>query len=44
MKDIQHNLELIDSHGKRADAILKGMLHHSRASTGKKEPVDPINL
>lgn len=40
MKDIQHNLELIDSHGKRADAIVKGMLHHSRASTGKKEPVD----
>jgi signal transduction histidine kinase len=27
-------------HGKRADAIVKGMLQHSRASTGKKEPTD----
>ena len=27
-------------HGKRADAIVKGMLQHSRASTGEKEPTD----
>ncbi len=25
---------------KRADAIVKGMLQHSRASTGQKEPTD----
>ncbi len=40
MEDIRQNLELITSHGKRADAIVKGMLQHSRASTGQKEPVD----
>ena len=33
----------INHHGKRADAIVKGMLQHSRTSTGKKEPTD-INL
>ncbi len=27
-------------HGKRADAIVKGMLQHSRTSNGKKEPTD----
>src|SRR4030095_8596545 len=27
-------------HGKRADAIVKGMLQHSRSSTGQKEPTD----
>src|SRR5213078_733197 len=27
-------------HGKRADAIVKGMLQHSRSSSGQKEPVD----
>ncbi|MHA6279659.1 two-component regulator propeller domain-containing protein [Salinimicrobium sp. CAU 1759] len=40
MEDIRQNLELITSHGKRADAIVKGMLQHSRSSTGQKEPVD----
>jgi len=34
------NEEKILHHGKRADAIVKGMLQHSRASTGKKEPTD----
>ena len=34
------NLAKINHHGKRADAIVKGMLQHSRASTGKKEPTD----
>ena len=38
--DIDQNLEKINHHGKRADAIVKGMLQHSRASTGKKEPTD----
>jgi len=35
--DIKDNEEKIIHHGKRADAIVKGMLQHSRASTGKKE-------
>jgi signal transduction histidine kinase len=38
--DVKQNLEKILYHGKRADAIVKGMLQHSRASTGKKEPTD----
>ena len=36
-KDIADNEEKINHHGKRADAIVKGMLQHSRTSTGKKE-------
>jgi two-component system, NtrC family, sensor kinase len=36
--DIKQNLEKINHHGKRADAIVKGMLQHSRSSGGKKEP------
>ena len=31
------NEEKINQHGKRADAIVKGMLLHSRSSSGKKE-------
>jgi signal transduction histidine kinase len=38
--DIRDNNLKINHHGKRADAIVKGMLQHSRASTGKKEPTD----
>jgi signal transduction histidine kinase len=38
--DIKQNLEKITHHGKRADAIVKGMLQHSRASSGIKEPTD----
>jgi signal transduction histidine kinase len=38
--DLQRNLAKINYHGKRADAIVKGMLQHSRTSTGKKEPAD----
>jgi two-component system, NtrC family, sensor kinase len=41
--DIRQNLEKITHHGKRADAIVKNMLQHSRSSTGSKEPTD-INL
>jgi signal transduction histidine kinase len=41
--DIKQNLEKINHHGKRADAIVKGMLQHSRKSTGIKEPTD-INI
>ncbi|MEO7444514.1 MAG: ATP-binding protein, partial [Ferruginibacter sp.] len=39
-KDIKQNLEKINHHGKRADAIVKGMLQHSQSSSGKKEPTD----
>ncbi|MEO5943928.1 MAG: ATP-binding protein [Ferruginibacter sp.] len=38
--DIKQNLEKINHHGKRADAIVKGMLQHSQSSKGKKEPTD----
>ncbi len=38
--DIKQNLEKITHHGKRADAIVKGMLQHSRSSSGTKEPTD----
>lgn len=34
------NEEKISHHGKRADAIVKGMLQHSRSSSGQKEPTD----
>ncbi len=38
--DIETNQEKINHHGKRADAIVKSMLEHSRISTGVKEPTD----
>jgi signal transduction histidine kinase len=38
--DIKANEEKINHHGKRADAIVKGMLQHSRSSSGQKEPTD----
>lgn len=38
--DIQRNLDKILYHGRRADAIVKGMLQHSRTATGKKELTD----
>ena len=40
---IKENEQKISHHGKRADAIVKGMLQHSRSSTGQKEPID-INV
>jgi signal transduction histidine kinase len=39
-KDIKENEEKINHHGKRADAIVKGMLQHSRTSSGQKELTD----
>ncbi len=42
--DIKQNLEKINHHGKRADAIVKGMLQHSQSSTGRKEPTDVNKL
>jgi signal transduction histidine kinase len=38
--DLKQNLEKINHHGKRADAIVKGMLQHSRSNSGEKEAVD----
>jgi len=38
--DIIENEQKINHHGKRADAIVKGMLQHSRSNTSKKEPTD----
>jgi two-component system NtrC family sensor kinase len=38
--NIKENEEKINHHGKRADAIVKGMLQHSRSSSGVKEPTD----
>jgi len=39
-KDIKDNQQKINHHGKRADAIVKGMLQHSRTGTATKEPTD----
>lgn len=38
--DVKVNLEKILLHGRRADAIVKGMLQHSRSGRGQKEPTD----
>ena len=38
--DIKDNEQKINHHGKRADAIVKGMLQHSRTSSGQKELTD----
>ena len=40
MHDVIQNLEKINHHGKRADGIVKGMLQHSRSSSGQKELTD----
>ena len=38
--NIKDNEKKIIHHGKRADGIVKGMLQHSRSSSGQKEPTD----
>jgi two-component system NtrC family sensor kinase len=38
--DLGQNLEKINHHGKRADAIVKSMLQHSRTSSDVKGPAD----
>ena len=40
LDDITQNNEKISFHGKRADAIVKSMLQHSRKNTGQKESTD----
>ncbi|HEX3385709.1 MAG TPA: ATP-binding protein, partial [Mucilaginibacter sp.] len=43
VSDIQDNERKIRHHGKRADFIVKGMMEHSRVSTGEKRITD-INV
>jgi signal transduction histidine kinase len=38
--NIKENEEKINHHGKRADAIVKGMLQHSRTTSSQKAPTD----
>jgi signal transduction histidine kinase len=40
LQDIYHNNEKIITHGKRADAIVKNMLEHSRQGSGEKQLTD----
>jgi len=40
VNDVKRNLEKINFHGKRADSIVKGMLLHSRGSSGEKVLTD----
>ena len=38
--EVAENEQKINHHGKRADAIVKGMLQHSRSTTSEKESTD----
>jgi two-component system NtrC family sensor kinase len=40
LNDLKQNLQKITHHGGRASSIVKGMLQHSRASTGQRDPTD----
>ncbi len=40
LSDLQANLRKINTHGKRADKIVKGMLLHSRTGQVDKQPAD----
>jgi signal transduction histidine kinase/ligand-binding sensor domain-containing protein len=40
LNNVQNNERKINEHGQRADSIVKGMLQHSRSSTGQKELTD----
>ena len=40
LNDLERNQQKINHHGKRADAIVKGMLQHSRSSSSEKEVTD----
>jgi signal transduction histidine kinase len=42
-QSLRQNLEKINHHGRRADGIVKGMLLHSRTSSGQREVTD-INM
>jgi two-component system NtrC family sensor kinase len=40
LTDLKQNLQRIAQHGGRAAGIVRGMLEHSRASTGERQPTD----
>ncbi|MEZ0485938.1 sensor histidine kinase [Fibrella aquatica] len=40
LDDLKQNLQKIELHGKRASSIVRGMLEHSRASSGQRTPTD----
>ncbi|MDB5242611.1 MAG: histidine kinase [Spirosoma sp.] len=44
LTDLRQNLQKITHHGHRAASIVRGMLQHSRTSTGQREPVDLNDL
>jgi len=43
-QNLKDNQQKINHHGKRADAIVKGMLQHSRTGSGRNEPTDVNSL
>ena len=44
IENLKQNLDKINQHGKRADSIVKGMLLHSRGSSGEKALTDINDL
>ena len=40
LDSLSQNLQKITQHGQRAASIVRGMLEHSRASTGERQPTD----
>ncbi|MBU1820620.1 MAG: GHKL domain-containing protein [Bacteroidetes bacterium] len=40
LRDLADNMQKMVYHGKRADSIVKGMLLHSRTSSGEKQSID----
>ena len=44
IEDLKQNLEKINQHGKRADSIVKGMLLHSRGTSGERTLIDINDL
>ena len=44
IEDLKQNLDKINQHGKRADSIVKGMLLHSRGTSGEKSLTDINDL
>ncbi|RTQ52087.1 histidine kinase [Hymenobacter gummosus] len=44
LNDLKQNLEKIHHHGQRAASIVRGMLEHSRQSTGERQATDLNNL
>jgi signal transduction histidine kinase len=44
LNDIEKNEEKINHHGKRAEAIVRSMLQHSKKGTGQREEIDINDL